>query len=288
VAEVKEKSMNLILLKLVSLARYQQSRAAVNAPQSKRSARSGAARQTRSAWTAVASAPLSGRAMLAGRLLFLVGFLTCLPAIAVETNSMSEAEAAYTRTINQRADKIVATLGIADKNKLTRVRDIITQQYRDLGKIHDVRDARIKLAKAKAGADQVAAAASVQAARDGVKPKLDQLHGEFLSRLSAELSPGQVDQIKDGLTYGVLPLTYGVYLKMYPDLTDEQKAQIKAWLTEARELAMDGSTSDEKHAVFGKYKGKINNYLSKAGYDAKKAEQNLRKPAASMSNPKPQ
>lgn len=122
----------------------------------------------------------------------------------------------------------------------------------------------------------------------GVKPKLDQLHGEFLSRLSAELSPGQVDQIKDGLTYGVLPLTYGVYLKMYPDLTDEQKAQIKAWLTEARELAMDGSTSDEKHAVFGKYKGKINNYLSKAGYDAKKAEQNLRKPAASMSNPKPQ
>ena len=63
-------------------------------------------------------------------------------------------------------------------------------------------------------------------------------------------------------------------------LTAEQKAQILAWLTEARELAMDGSTSDEKHAVFGKYKGKINNYLSKAGYDAKKAEQNLRKPAA--------
>lgn len=84
---------------------------------------------------------------------------------------MSEAEAAYTRTINQRADKIVATLGIADKNKLTRVRDIITQQYRDLGKIHDVRDARIKLAKAKAGADQVAAAASVQAARDGGQAK---------------------------------------------------------------------------------------------------------------------
>ena len=46
---------------------------------------------------------------------------------------------------------------------------------------------------------------------------------------------------------------------------------------------MDGSTSDEKHAVFGKYKGRINNYLSKAGYDAKKGEQNLKKPR----NPRP-
>jgi hypothetical protein len=50
-----------------------------------------------------------------------------------------------------------------------------------------------------------------------------------------------------------------------------------AWLVEAREIAMDGSTSDEKHAMFGKYKGKINNYLSKAGYDAKKGKQNLKK-----------
>jgi Spy/CpxP family protein refolding chaperone len=206
---------------------------------------------------------------------------------AADPNAITQSDAAYARTITQRADKIVATLGIADTNKLIRVRDIITQQYRNLAKIHDARDVQIKQVKEKAGTDKVAAAASVQAARDEVKPKLDELHGEFLSRLSAELSPEQVDQVKDGLTYGVLPLTYGVYLKMYPELTTEQKAQIKAWLTEARELAMDGSTSDEKHAVFGKYKGKINNYLSKAGYDAKKAEQNLKKPAAPTSNFQP-
>jgi len=207
---------------------------------------------------------------------------------AAETNSSSEAEAAYTRAINQRAEKIVATLAITDTNHATRVRDIITRQYRDLSQIHKARDALIKLAKAKAGADKVAGNAAVQSVRDEVKPRLDQLHGEFLGRLTAELSPEQVDQVKDGLTYGVVPLTYGVYLKMYPDLTDEQKAQIKTWLTEARELAMDGSTADEKHAVFGKYKGKINNYLSKAGYDAKKAEQNLKKSSAPASNPTPQ
>lgn len=67
---------------------------------------------------------------------------------------------------------------------------------------------------------------------------------------------------------------------MYPDLTGPQKKQIMAWLVEARELAMDGGSSKEKHAVFGKYKGRINNYLSAAGYDAKKAERNLKKSSA--------
>ncbi|HEX5222697.1 MAG TPA: DUF3826 domain-containing protein [Verrucomicrobiae bacterium] len=193
---------------------------------------------------------------------------------------MTEAEAAYTRTITQRAEKIVAALNIADTNKFIRVRDIITQQYRDLSKIHEVRDAQIKVAKGKSGSDRTAANAAVQAVRDEVKPKLDKLHGEFLAKLATELSPDQVNQVKDGMTYGVVQVTYNTYLRMYPELTDEQKKQIMAWLVEARESAMDGSTSEEKHAVFGKYKGKINNYLSKAGYDAKKAEQNLRKPAA--------
>ena len=213
-------------------------------------------------------------------LVSLVALLACVSANATETNAVNEVEVAYTRTIAQRVDKIVAPLGITDTNKFIHVRDIITQQYRNLSRIHDIRDAQIRTAKEKAGADKAAANIAIEAARAEAKPKLDKLHGEFLTRLSAELSVQQVDKVKDGMTYGVLPLTYGVYLRMYPELTDEQKAQIKTWLIEARELAMDGSTSDEKHAVFGKYKGKINNYLSQAGYDAKKAEQNLKKPAA--------
>jgi hypothetical protein len=38
---------------------------------------------------------------------------------------------------------------------------------------------------------------------------------------------------------------------------------------------MDAGTSKEKHAWFGKYKGKINNYLSAEGYNMKLAEKNL-------------
>ena len=72
------------------------------------------------------------------------------------------------------------------------------------------------------------------------------------------------------MTYNVLPITYKAYQEEILTLTDEQKKQILVWLTEAREHAMDAESSDKKHAWFGKYKGRINNYLSAAGYDLKK------------------
>ena len=72
------------------------------------------------------------------------------------------------------------------------------------------------------------------------------------------------------MTYRVMPITYAAYQDMLLNLTAEQKEQIYAWLKEARELAMDEGSSDDKHKVFGKYKGRINNYLSGAGYDMKK------------------
>jgi Spy/CpxP family protein refolding chaperone len=230
------------------------------------------------------------RISIAVALVALSALATC-PSQAQDTNSTinDPKTVAHLGVLKERATKIVSPLGITDDARSERVRDIIIRQYRDLSGIHEVRDKKIKQARETAGADKASTNAEIEAARAEAKPKLDKLHGEFLGRLATELSPEQVEKVKDGMTYGVLPLTYGVYLRMYPELTEEQKTQIKAWLTEAREQAMDGSTSDEKHAVFGKYKGKINNYLSKAGYDAKKAEQNLKKPsppASAESKPK--
>ena len=69
------------------------------------------------------------------------------------------------------------------------------------------------------------------------------------------------------MTFGVVKVTYDATLDMIPTLTEEEKAQILAWLIEARELAVDAESSKKKHEVFGKYKGRINNYLSKRGYD---------------------
>jgi Protein of unknown function (DUF3826) len=47
------------------------------------------------------------------------------------TKVVNDPEAAYTQEISRRAEKIVATLGIADSAKGARVRAIIAKQYRD-------------------------------------------------------------------------------------------------------------------------------------------------------------
>lgn len=173
----------------------------------------------------------------------------------------------------QRAEKIVAALHLDDAAKTTRVRDLVARQYETLRPIHQLRDIGLKLAK------ETADTAAAEARRAEVLAKTDaylaDLHAKFLAALAQELTPAQIDTVKDGMTYGVLPLTFRVYQEMLPNLTAEQKTQILAWLTEAREHAMDGSTAEEKHAWFGKYKGRINNYLTKAGYNMKEAEKNL-------------
>lgn len=183
----------------------------------------------------------------------------------------------------QRAAKIAGTLGLADAEQTARVRDLIARQYADLSVIHGVRDASLASARKLASTDKTAAASAIKQARATAEAAQDGLHPQYLARLATELTAAQIDQVKDGMTYGVLPLTLRVYKEMLPQLSSEQESQILAWLTEAREHAMDASTSDEKHAWFGKYKGRINNFLAKAGIDMKQAEKEMKsrqKPAA--------
>ena len=72
------------------------------------------------------------------------------------------------------------------------------------------------------------------------------------------------------MTYGKVEFTYKGYVVQYPNLSEENKAEILRLLKEAREEAMDGGSANEKTAVFQRYKGKINNYLSKQGIQAEK------------------
>ena len=176
-----------------------------------------------------------------------IALLTCASANA---QSNPDNDKAYITTVTKRSDKILAGLQIADSAKYKQVKEIMVQQYVNLS----------DLEKDKNG-EQVA-------------QKRADLHKQYMAKLSAQLTPAQVEKIKDGMTYGVLPITYKAYTDMIPTLKEDEKAQIMSWLTEARELAMDGGSSEEKHKVFGKYKGRINNYLSGRGYDIQAERKN--------------
>ena len=136
---------------------------------------------------------------------------------------------------------------------------------------HDAHDAALKeLNREKHGTNpEKAAQADARIAQ--IQASLKSLHDHFLSRLAAVLTPGQVEQVKDKMTYGKVKVTYDAYCEIVPGLTETEKARMLAWLKEAREEAMDCGSAEEKSAVFKRYKGKINNYLTAQGHDVKQA-----------------
>lgn len=186
-------------------------------------------------------------------------------------NTTAQEDPAYAKVIQERVAKIVAPLALKDAAKKQKVQRVIEQQYFDLNRIGEQRDAQIALLKNK-GLSESAEKDSVAAIKANSDARIADLHPQYIGRLNALLKKDQVNEIKDGMTYHTLDVTYGAYTDMLPDLTKTQKKQIMAWLVEAREHAIDGGTSKEKHAWFGKFKGRINNYLSDAGVNMKEAE----------------
>lgn len=213
--------------------------------------------------------------------IFIAGLCLCMFQVSVNaqvTDKIAEdKEATYKKMIADRSDKIVAKLNITDAAKSKRVSSLVALQYSNLNTIYTKRDLTLKALKESAGAGNKPDAGAVKAIELAATTSVDSLHPIYLTSLAKELTDQQVTQIKDGMTYNVLPLTYHAYLDELPALTEVQKKQIMDWLVEAREHSMDAESSEKKHAWFGKYKGRINNYLSKEGYDMKKAGEEWQK-----------
>lgn len=172
------------------------------------------------------------------------------------------ADTAYAKVAKGRADKIVAGIGLTQKAKANRVSQLIAAQYISLNNLQGKRDNDIKAA--------VNDTAKIGTIKTNTDEAIKKLHAVYVTNLKKQLTPVQVEGVKNGMTYNTVPLTYANYLLMLPYLSEEQQAQIKTYLTEAREFAIDGGTAKEKQQWFGKYKGKIAIYLAKQGYDLKK------------------
>ena len=187
------------------------------------------------------------------------------------------ADPEYVKVTNERAAKIVEKLALNDKQKETAVTNIIAQQFRDLSKIQDERDAAVKKVKEDSGLTKEKQNEKIDKLKADADKSIDKLHKAYLKKLKTQLNEAKITVVKDGMTYGVLPITVTAYNDMIPTLTEAQKKYIYDALVEAREHAMDGGSSKEKHAWFGKYKGRINNYLSKEGYDLTKEREGWNK-----------
>jgi hypothetical protein len=176
----------------------------------------------------------------------------------------------YIKVITERSNKIVTGAGITDSVKFKKVRDIVVAQYNDLNTVYEARKTKANDIKGQMPDDKTGANAKIALVDSDVVKQVKVLHASYIKKLNKELSAGEVDKIKDGMTYRIYPITYTAYQDEIPNLTDEQKSKIQGWLLEARENAIDAESAEKKHAWFGKFKGRINNYLSAQGYDMKK------------------
>lgn len=173
----------------------------------------------------------------------------------------------YVNTILGRAQKVTDALNITGTDKGEQVRNIVANRYFILNDIYEERDSLKKVASSLAGDDKKLAQNFAESQKD---QKLYRSHAGFIADLSLFLDDAQIETVKDVMTYNIVKVTYDAQCDMIPTLKDEEKKQILAWLKEAREYAIDAESSKKKHETFGKYKGRINNYLSKRGYNLQK------------------
>lgn len=176
-------------------------------------------------------------------------------------------DATYEAKLDARVNKIVSSLALPDSARQAQVHDQLIAQYHALNDWHTAHDAELKTLRKAASRHEAGAEEKLKAVDDS----LLSLHATFLKQLGAILNAAQVEQVKDAMTYNKVKVTYDAYCQIVPNLSDADKAQILTLLKEAREQAMDAGSAEEKSAVFGRYKGKINNYLSSTGHNVKQA-----------------
>lgn len=164
----------------------------------------------------------------------------------------------YWKTITARSEKIVSKLALKDQTKREQAVHIVRDQYYLLNACYTLRDLKIK--ENSELKEQI---------NQETLQETGRLNQSFVQRLKAVLTEQEVEEVKNGMTYHVYPNTVKAYQEMIPRLTKEENHMIDSLLFEARDYAMQAESSEKKHAWFGKYKGKINNYLASHGYNLK-------------------
>ena len=146
--------------------------------------------------------------------------------------------AASEAALNKRVAGIVDALSLGDPAKQQRITAVLTSH---LSAVRDAHNAGLQL-----NPDE---------------------HQKFISGLQADLTPEQVEAVKDKLTVNKLPITFKAYHEILPALKPADDAKILDWLKEAREQSLDVKNVEDMTPIFKKYKNEIQHYLDSQGYD---------------------
>jgi hypothetical protein len=197
---------------------------------------------------------------------------TTLLAIALLAGSPAWAadavDAAMQKRIDQKVTRLVDTAKITDADKVAKVKAIGTEWFTTLFTWHKENDPKLNTlwadwnkARAVVPKDEFPGeliAVKIEEAYASLKPAYD----DYIRKLSAELTPEQVDAVKEAWSRSPGRMrTYNSYLEIAPDLNDKDKEVIMARMNLAREAAMLTDADREIINIFKRHKVKVEAYI---------------------------
>jgi len=158
--------------------------------------------------------------------------------LAVVASLAPPATAASDAALEKRVAAMVASMELADPAKQERLHAVLTANLRA---VRDAHNAGLQLDPT--------------------------VHKDLIAGLQADLTPEQVDSVKDKLTINKVPITFKGYHQILPNLKPEDDRMILEQLQQAREDCLDVKNPDEMTPIFKKHKTEIERYLNSHGYD---------------------
>jgi hypothetical protein len=172
------------------------------------------------------------------------------------------------KKIDQKVTRIVESTQITDAGKIDKVKSIVSEWLGVMSSWHKEHDAELarlwgawNAARAVVPKDEFPG--EVIAHRiDDVYASLKPAYETYIKRLSAELTPAQIDAIKE--TWSRSPgmtRTYNAYLEIAPELSEKDKQVIHDRMQQAREAAMLTDSDREIVAIYKRHKVKVEQYI---------------------------
>jgi hypothetical protein len=187
-------------------------------------------------------------------------------------STLIPANAAVDEATQKRADgkasRLLDAAKLDDAVKTERVKRILSDWYITLWSWHrengpKLKDLWTQWNEARAIVPKDEFPAEVIAHRiDDVYASLKPAYHTFVEKLSSELTPEQIDAIKE--TWSRSPgmkRTYQAYLEIVPDLDEAQKKVIYDRMLKAREDAMLTDADKEIVAIYKRHKVKVEAYV---------------------------
>jgi hypothetical protein len=213
-------------------------------------------------------------------LLFSLAISSALAAEITPPASAPAASATKPSAAERRTTSLLKELKLADAGKETKVRTILESYFTAMEKWHAVNDPALTplwsewAALRSPPSKDEAAAAKVGEKIDAIYTSFRPQHDAFLAALAQEISPADIDKIKNSLTRSPgMDRTANAYIEMIPQFTDADKAFVRERFAIAREQAIDTTTGKEIDSFFKRQKVLVEAYIDQKGYDYRKSRE---------------